>query len=229
MAEPAFLELHRRLIQGGIPPRRVERLLKELRDHHANLVTEYQGMGSDQPAADALARLGTEEILAQQYLARPELQSWSRRWPWAVYGVVPLVSFAAAFVATILLMIGLVGLMYEPGHTMPPHLFAAVRTMRVFGLYGVPTMVAGSFALLGRRRGVSRVWIGLAVGGVTLLGALFNLDVSDHRIGAGIGVSTRGEFFVNVIGFRWLPTIIGALVLFSMVQYVGRRRHGLLN
>lgn len=97
MAEPSFSSLRRRLINSGVSPRRVGRLLGELRDHHAELVLEEQRAGSRQPFEDALARLGTEESLALHVLARRELLSWSRRWPWAVYGVASVRANALPF------------------------------------------------------------------------------------------------------------------------------------
>jgi hypothetical protein len=62
----------------------------------------------------ASSRLGEPDHLVESALARPEPLSWSRRWPWAVYGLEPLLFFAAAFVAMILAMIGLLGLANNP-------------------------------------------------------------------------------------------------------------------
>lgn len=75
MVEPAFSHLRRKLLEGGIAPRRVDRVLQELRDHYACLLVEQQGTGLVGAAAAeaALAHLGTEESLARQLLARPEL------------------------------------------------------------------------------------------------------------------------------------------------------------
>jgi hypothetical protein len=224
MAEPAFLELRRRLIQGGISPWRVGRVLQELRDHHAALVLEQERAESPQPVEDALARLGTEESLARQFLARRELQSWSRRWPWAVYIVAPLFLFPAAFIATILAMVGLMRLVM-PGMEgiFPTPLREVLEAIRLFGLYVLPVIAASGFALLARRRGVSRAWACASTTLITFVGALPNLDVYAHQIGAGIGFSTRLDFLVEMSLQRWLPTAVAAAMLYMAAGYGAHR------
>jgi hypothetical protein len=54
MVEPALEYLRRRLLEGDIAPRRVRRLLQELRDHYTELVLEQQRKGSARPADTAL-------------------------------------------------------------------------------------------------------------------------------------------------------------------------------
>ena len=224
MAKPAFPELRRRLILGGISPWRVGRLLQELRDHHAELVLERKSAGSPQPDEDALTRLGSEESLARQFLARPELQSWSRRWPWAVYIVAPLLLFPAAFVATILVMVGLTHIVM-PGteRPWPTPLLEILKAMRLFGLYVLPVIAAAGFALLARRRGVSRAWAWASITLITFVGALPNLDVYAHQIGAGIGFSTRLDFLVGMFLQRWLPTAAAAVMLYMAAGHVTHR------
>ena len=225
MAEPAFLELRRRLIQGGISPGRVGRLLQELRDHHAALVLEQKRVDSSQPVEDALARLGTEESLAQQFLARRELQSWSRRWPWAIYGIAPLLFFTAAFVAMIFAMIGLIDLAQIPtGRAMPAPLLAKLGMIRLFNLYVLPVIAASGFALLAKRRGLSSAWAWASITLISFFGALPNVDVSAHQIGAGIGFSTHLDFLVEMFLQRWLPTASAAVLLYVAAGYVAHRR-----
>ena len=219
MAEPAFLELRRRLILGGISPWRVGRLLQELRDHHAALVLEQKRAGSSKPDEDALMRLGSEESLARQFLARPELLSWSRRWPWAVYFVAPLVLFPAAFVATIVAMVGLAGT--EP--PIPAPLREILEAIRVFGLYVLPVVAAAGFALLARRRGVSRAWAWASVALITFVGALPNLDVYADRIAGGIGFATRIDFLMEMFLQRWLPTAVAAVLLYMAAGHLAHR------
>jgi hypothetical protein len=86
-----FQVLRARLLDGGVSPRRVRRLLQELRAHCADLRAEGERAGLDGAAAlqRAVRRLGTEAALAEHFLARREYLSWSRRWPWAVFGIAP--------------------------------------------------------------------------------------------------------------------------------------------
>lgn len=223
MAEPAFSDLRRRLIHGGVSPRRVARLLRELRDHYAALVLEQQRAGSRTPAEEALARLGTDESLAAQFLAKPELLSWSRRWPWAVYGVAPLLVFPAAFVATIFAMVGLVGLAHLPhGANAPPPLLAALRAFRFFDLYVLPVVLAAGFALLATSRRVSTAWPWVSLALVTFFGGILNLDVRPHQIGAGIGFATRLSFLSGFLVHRWIPIAASAVLLYFLALSAAR-------
>ena len=223
MAEPVFLELRRRLIQGGISPRRVSRLLQELRDHNAELVLEQKRAGSPQPVEDALARLGTEESVARLFLARPELLSWSRRWPWAVYVLTPLLLFPAAFAATIYAMVGLVPILHGADHTRLTPLLEVLRMIRLFDLYVLPVIAASGFALLAKRRGVSSAWAWAAIGFVAFLGALPNIEVSAHQIAVGVNFATRLDFLAKLFLKRWLPTAASAVMLYVVALHVARR------
>lgn len=225
MAEPAFLELRRQLIQGGISPRRVGRLLRELRDHHAELVLESQRAGSPHPVEDALARLGTEEMLARQFLARPELLSWSRRWPWAVYAFAPLLLFPAAFVATICVMDAIGHLLYGSGRSASPLLLEVLRTIRFFGLYLLPVAVASGLALLAKRRGVSTAWGWVSIAILAFLGGLTNIEVGAHHIGAGVGFATRPTFLAGLFLHRWLPCAVCAAALYALALIAARQNH----
>ena len=109
MQPQQFESLGERLLRSGIAPRHVRRYLRELRDHYDDAIQEELRKGADRAAAEESAskRLGEADHLVESALARPELLSWSRRWPWVVYIVAPLLLFPAAFVATILAMVGL--------------------------------------------------------------------------------------------------------------------------
>ena len=81
--------LRERLLRGGIAPRRVARLLRELDDHCEDLygAALQRGLRPAQARARAREELGTADNIAQALLARPELRSWSARartWRWKV-------------------------------------------------------------------------------------------------------------------------------------------------
>jgi len=58
--------------------------MAELDDHYADLELEERASGSERPAAavEALRRLGRQDAIAAAVLAKPELRSWTHRWPW---------------------------------------------------------------------------------------------------------------------------------------------------
>ena len=84
MAGGRFAGLSERLRHAGISPRRVSRLISELEAHFDDLVAEFQSTGLSQAESESQAavRLGAEDVLAASIIARPELHSWARRWPW---------------------------------------------------------------------------------------------------------------------------------------------------
>lgn len=229
MAEPNFGALRSQLLEGGISPRRVRRLIQELRAHCADLRAEEESSGLDGPAAlqAAMRRLGTEDSLAQRFLARRELLSWSRRWPWAVFGIAPPVVCFGAFVLTIIATAGLAGVLKGLKHSEPQELLVLLKAMRILALYAVPALVAAGLAVLALRRHASPGWAALALALAALLGSTTNMSVSLHLIGAGIGWRTRPEMVGRLLLFRWLPiaTVASALVgLCVLVVRVRRSR-----
>jgi hypothetical protein len=224
MAEPAFEYLRRRLFEGGIAPRRARRLLQELRDHYAELVLEQQRKGSARPADAALVRLGSEESLATHLLARRELLSWSRRWPWAVYGLAPLVLFPAAFVTTICVMVALGHILNGMRHSAPVLFLEMMHAIRFFDLYLLPVLAALGLALLVRRRGVSIAWGRLSILLFALMGSLTNIQVNIHQIGAGAGVTSRPAVLIGLFLHRALPMAASAVSLYTVALYWSSRR-----
>lgn len=78
-----FAALRIELLRGGVAPLYVERTMLELREHYEDLERDAlaSGISEEDAAAAALVRLGSHEAIAAAVLARPELLSWSRRWP----------------------------------------------------------------------------------------------------------------------------------------------------
>jgi hypothetical protein len=226
MQPKQFELLGERLLRSGIAPRHVRRYVRELGDHYDDAIREELGKGADRAAAEesAAKRLGEADHLVESALARPELLSWSRRWPWVVYIVAPLVLFPAAFVATIFAMVGLSQIIV-PGmdRLLPTPLLETLKAIRIFNLYVLPVTAAAGFALLARRRGVSRVWAWTSIALITFVGALPNLDVYADQIGAGIGFSTRLDFLVAMFLQRWLPTAVAAVMLYMAAGHVAYR------
>ncbi len=97
-----FESLRERLLRAGVAPRHVRRYLRELRDHHDDLVHTELTKNAELVAAReaAWARLGTEESLAQGMLERPELRSMAARFPALVFGAGPVFSWLGVPIAT---------------------------------------------------------------------------------------------------------------------------------
>lgn len=79
-----FRALRRELIRGGVAPAMITRTLAELQDHFEDLKAEVleSGRPAQEAASEAIERLGSSRVLAQEVLRHPEFQSWAFRWPW---------------------------------------------------------------------------------------------------------------------------------------------------
>ena len=83
MPEPGFDSLQRSLLESGIAPRCVRRIVVEVREHYEDARQEALGHGltPDEASAEARARLGSEASIVSAASARPELLCWAHRWP----------------------------------------------------------------------------------------------------------------------------------------------------
>ena len=86
MPSPKLTALKTSLRAGGVSPAYISRLLAELDDHYADLEREERATGRESAVAavEALRRLGQQDAIAAEVLAKPELRSWPERWPWIV-------------------------------------------------------------------------------------------------------------------------------------------------
>jgi hypothetical protein len=78
-----FEALRLELLKGGVSPIYVERTILELSEHCEDLERDAlaAGLTNDDASRTARTMLGAHDLLAAAVLARPELLSWSKRWP----------------------------------------------------------------------------------------------------------------------------------------------------
>ena len=81
MPKPDLHMLRDRLLEEGVAPRHVVRIILELYDHHKDLELEglQQGLDSDAASRQASTRMGTEELIVAHVVCRTELKSWCYR------------------------------------------------------------------------------------------------------------------------------------------------------
>lgn len=107
MREP-FTDLREDLLRAGISLRCVNRYIRELSDHHADLADhlEAQGVPRHEAERDALRRLGSHDTLLLPMLADTRFRSLAARWPALVYLGLPLASqVALAILAALSLLV----------------------------------------------------------------------------------------------------------------------------
>jgi hypothetical protein len=78
-----FESLRLELLRGGVTPLYVERTIAELREHYSDLENDAlaTGLSAEEAARSAQATLGNPRLIAAAVLARPELLTFSARWP----------------------------------------------------------------------------------------------------------------------------------------------------
>jgi hypothetical protein len=83
MPSPQFESLRLELRRCGVAPLYIERTVVELGEHYADLETAAlaAGLPADEAAQVARAALGDERAIATAVLTRPELLTFSTRWP----------------------------------------------------------------------------------------------------------------------------------------------------
>jgi hypothetical protein len=195
MSQPCFDKLSERLLRAGIAPRHVHRYRRELSDHFDDLVREEKAGGTTRELAEtrALSRLGSDEDLAQAMLARPELQSFMARHPWAVFGVGPVVMLGLGFAAALFLEVGVIVFLnwllhsvigYMPGSSAAKVANAKTATQiftiyNTLAVYGAPLLFAWLFYRVGSRQRMPAAWIVTGVTLVCILGGFQNLVFYD--------------------------------------------------
>jgi hypothetical protein len=198
MLQSRFNRLSERLLHAGIAPRHVRRYARELGDHFDDLVREERAAGANRELAEtrALSRLGNDDALADAMLSRPELRSLTARYPWAVFGIGPIVMLALSIVGGLYLEIWL--LSQPPGvftywTGQPPGPVTAKLATRVFTIYntlivyGAPLLFAWLFYWLGSRQRMAPAWIVTGVVLICVLGGFQNLIFYDKGyVGGGV-------------------------------------------
>ena len=96
MSRPDFGQFRSRLLRAGVAPRNVRRAVVELSDHFDDLVDDAVAAGMSPVDAELRARrdLGELETIAAGIAARPELRSWSWRYPRLALLLYPLACVA---------------------------------------------------------------------------------------------------------------------------------------
>ena len=184
MREPTFHSLKETLLRGGVAPKHVRRTIAELQDHHTDLFAEAfaRGCSFEDAEREASVRLGDEGSLATQVIARPELRSWTHRWPWLTYGVSPTLLLGVAF-AALLVLLGVSGAVRVDQDTFadrwgsPAAIWSASGAIRLLYSFGLPVLLAGAYCFLAGQRRMALKWPVIAVIIASIVGAALQFNV----------------------------------------------------
>jgi hypothetical protein len=211
---PCFDRFSERLLHAGIAPRHVRRTVRELSDHFDDLVREEKESGAGRELAEtrARSRLGNEDDLAAAMLARPELRSFMSRFPWAVFGLGPVVMLALSVVGALYLELWLLnhsGWLFHGLLGMTPGPVSARLATRIYTVYNtlavyvVPLLFAWAFYRLGAQQRMRPAWIVTGVALICVLGGFQNLIFYDKGyVGGGVMLIESGLVspFVHLTG-----------------------------
>jgi len=190
MLQSRFDRLSERLLTAGIVPRHVRRYCRELGDHFDDLVREEKAGGATPELAEtrALARLGSDDALADAMLSRPELRSFMARYPWAVFGLGPIALLALSVMGGLYLEFWLLnhsGGIFRlwtgqgPG---PVNAKLATEVYTVYNtliVYGGPLLFAWALYWLGSRQRIPMAWTITGVAIVCVLGGFQDIIFYD--------------------------------------------------
>lgn len=222
-----FEDLSRRLLRAGIAPRHVQRLITELEAHFSDLVTELRstGLPPAESESQAAVRLGTDDVLAANILARPELQSWARQWPWLAFVLLPLLALPVQFVLSMVAAVGVVAFSTQVlGLTAlhPGAVHWVVGALQAYAVWIAPLVTAGAGCLLAVRCGAPVTWPIVGSTLVALLGAATNASfawspaVPRGALSAGIGMHSADAGFA--MSLRAALTLLIILVPFLWLE-----------
>jgi hypothetical protein len=227
MTTQRFAGLSRRLLRAGVAPRHVKRLTAELEAHFADIVAELRSAGRSQAESESQAaiRLGTEDVLAANIIARPELQSWARQWPRLAFVLLPLLALPLQFVLSMLAAVGVFNFSTRILGLTALHASAVpwvVGALQTYGVWIAPMLTAGVACFLAARRGAPALWpiVGSAL--IALAGASTNAGfewspaVPRGALSGGIGL--RFPDVGTATSFRAALTLLIGLATFLWMR-----------
>lgn len=232
MTTQRFAGLSRRLLRAGIAPRHVKRLIAELEAHFTDLVAELRSSGLSQAESESQAavRLGTEEVLAANIIARPELQSWARQWPWLAFVLLPLLALSVQFVLSMLAAVGVFTFSTRVLALTALHPGAApwiVGSLQAYGVWIAPMLTAGAACFLAARRGAPVLWpiVGSAL--IALVGASTDASFEwSQAVPRGVLSGGIGFHFPDIGLARSLRAMLTLLIVLAPFLWVRRRANG---
>jgi hypothetical protein len=225
------------MIQAGVAPRHVRRMLAELSAHGAQLELDARQRGLDLVAARKAARevLGSDDEILARAAATLSLHSWGSRWPVITMVLAPLVGCCLSGA----LSLALAALAYQLGKSAHltaayyvnpgPVWYALTTGLTHLAVYALPllwALLVMHYAVNQRLKGTGILLLSVLM--LAAIGAVTNLefnwpDGTRHRasIGAGVGFSTNPAWLTH-FAVRCLVVVGLAFAYRQWLRY-GRR------
>jgi hypothetical protein len=231
-----FHELRERLLNAGVAPRHVQRYLKELADHLADLRAEEvrAGRGRAEAESAALVRLGSIDDLSKAMIEQRHFQSWCARAPWAAFGLAPHLFLAVAyFIACFILWSGwkifLLGADTPFGNHTTIYSFQNIYfQIGRFIYFTSPILIGWVIGLVAARQRLSMTWPTLSLVLIACMGGTAQIQASRTAVAGGFGHISMNFFRLGSSGQNVSEAIFHALIIFTITllpHMIWRLRH----
>ena len=223
MHQPSFENVREQLLKAGIAPRHVGRYVTELREHLADLVARERAGGLDARDAEAKARtiLGSDAQLTQAMLDRSPPRSWAVKAPWAVFGILPVVTIVAvSAIVTMSLFNLLMPVMGQLPSEMPAGYQALIAAAVILTGYVVGPMLAALCIAIALRQRLSSAWVWVGLTLISLFSGFFGFHApsgpNDPYRAVQLGDGVLGTLML--VGLRAGVLFILAALAYRMLK-----------
>jgi hypothetical protein len=193
----------------------VKRYLRELNEHLSDIAEAQASAGHDAPAAAAHARaaLGSDEALTDAMLKRRDFRSLTARFPWLVFGVLPVLALSLVMPWHILVLAVLKTL-------SAPSVFPTLEGMVLFtGNFILVPAIVLLFVFIAWRQRLSLVWPILSTAIVLILSPHWdNQPVADLPPGFS-ALHLVYDYSGEIIRSSLTPLFLGAWRQLMAVQW----------
>ena len=178
MSELNWKNIRYQLLKGGMAPKYIDRTIRELKEHGLDLKNKALADGVPEREAElnASMALGDEQSLVNQFLNRPELRSFTSRYPKIFYLIGPTLAALASLglFASLLFYLGSTRTWFSTMSAGTDIAFLdkfLVEGLLFFNCYlMVPSLVIAT-VVFARQRMVARLWPLLGIITLTVLGS----------------------------------------------------------
>lgn len=176
-----FENVREQLLKAGIAASHVNRYVVELREHLSDLTNRERANGADarEAANRACTMMGSDAQLVQAMLDRSPPRALSVKAPWAVFGLLPVVSIiAVSWLVAMIMMRLLLPVHATVPADMPSGYQALIAAVTILTGYLVGPLLAALCIATALRQRLSSAWVWAGLVLIALVSGLFAFHAS---------------------------------------------------
>ena len=226
-----LFRFHRRLLELGCPPRRARLIVREIADHHDDLLAAARAAGLDPAAAQARAdaELGDPLTLAERHVAVLRQSSWWGRHPLLGFGLLPFLLTPFLWLLWLGLGIETISLLMYGGNSVafghavndPYYFYRFALALELFCQLGF-AVIALLFCGLARRFALGAKWTIIACAFVAFYAFILWARITPHNFALYVGV-LFWKFPFNSLAKPLIPLLVA--IVFHLSQRRALARH----